>query len=224
MGGEVSLSGVTMDQDSIESSFVFDTKRKCKLEFNALPELVYLNRWLCIPDAKNILCYDMNSFKASAGQEENDMESGFTYDALTLPLTANIKAELESLSGVPSLEPTERDGYPTKCIKCGGDTVQGAMFTKNRIYSGSYESIGLGRAACFDCMIRYSKTDKRWECMKPAAQSGVRCSAKVPSPLYCCSEPHVPDSQYKFRSMGAAERKLAKASNEQLTINLNVIF
>lgn len=218
--GDVTLSGALMDEDKVKSNIVFRSRRKCDLRFDP-PLLVHLNRWLCIPDSNknDTLCYDMNSFKTSSEPEEgsgNRMKSILTYDAVTLPSTANLTAELEALAAdVPSPEPTERGGYPTKCIKCGGDTVQGLM-----IWPEEDILTGLGRAVCYNCMIRFSLTEQVWECTKPTANTIGRCSKEVHGPHYCCSKRHAP---YHFQPATEEQKEKARENNQQLRIDLHVV-
>lgn len=51
------------------------------------------------------------------------------------------------------------DGYPYHCIKCKRLTCFSAVKSKQDGYS-------LGNSLCDKCMIRYSKTDKKWICCK----------------------------------------------------------
>jgi len=214
----VTLSGALLHDDEFLSSFEYNPERKAY----AREIKLITNRWLCVPDddKNDTICYDLNSFKFTKRAKESMFfgEGGLSYDAFTSLQEASIAHELEALTGLPPTEPTERQGYPTKCIKCGQDTVQGEMTVAA---VGGYSSIGLGRAACFNCMIRYSLTDKRWECMKPTAcENCYRCSAEVQAPDYSCTESHAPESQYSFNTPSVEEKKLAKAKNKQIYIEL----
>jgi hypothetical protein len=79
----------------------------------------------------------------------------------------------------------------------------------------------LGKAACPNCTIRYSRSEKWWECWKPQEPTGHCCSEEVEGPNYCCEKKHLPESWYKIREHGTLES--AKGINKQLEISLTVL-
>mmetsp|Transcript_47239 Transcript_47239/g.115385 ORF Transcript_47239/g.115385 Transcript_47239/m.115385 type:complete len:159 (+) Transcript_47239:135-611(+) len=73
-----------------------------------------------------------------------------------MPGRLNPASVLASLDGVPSYDfSTRREGYPTRCIKCNGPTVEGRIQPQDSPQ---------GSGACSECRIRYSTSGRRWIC------------------------------------------------------------
>jgi hypothetical protein len=75
----------------------------------------------------------------------------------------------------------------------------------------------LGKAACPNRMIRYSRSKQRWESWKPDEPTGYGCSAEARGPNYCCEKKHLPESRYRIRTL-----KSSKSINKQLEISMTV--
>lgn len=82
---------------------------------------------------------------------------------------------------------TEFDGYPMKCVRC--DKV-------GSIASAYYgiSTIGLGNCFCTECMIRYSKSDRRWYCCQSINHGP--CFNVLNDNNYQCDKIH--DTNYKL--------------------------
>ena len=79
------------------------------------------------------------------------------------------------------------DGYPNNCIHCGQITTFAIYSYHNDNYCCS-SSMGLGRGYCHDCKIRYSKTDKKWECCKLLPETNYMCANTVTKNNMCDKE------------------------------------
>jgi hypothetical protein len=153
------------------------------------------NRWISVyyRDLK-IISFDITSFRSSSIEKKKTI----LYDAVILPETAK-DTLIETLSSLstPCYDHTERDqGYPMKCIKCRGNTVRGCNV---KDYS---TVLSLGKSFCTTCMIRYSETNKYWQCAKPAKSGpfpGYCCWEKVEGPNnYFCDKEHLTESEYEL--------------------------
>lgn len=75
------------------------------------------------------------------------------------------------------------DGYPNNCIQCGELT-----FKANYSYAFgkySYSHMGLGKAYCHNCQIRFSKTDQKWVCCKIINTDNYMCNNTVTKDNMC---------------------------------------
>lgn len=69
------------------------------------------------------------------------------------------------------------DEYPDNCIHC-------SQITSNAVY----DNMGFGNGYCFNCSIRYSKSDKKWYCCKLQPTTNYLCGNIVDKNNYCSKQ------------------------------------
>jgi hypothetical protein len=90
-------------------------------------------------------------------------------------LVNNETSSLDNFFEESKLYKTEEfnDGYPNNCIICKKKTSE-ASYGYNNTF------MGLGNSFCLGCHIRYSKSDKSWQCCKlkkdPRSETIMLCS------------------------------------------------
>jgi hypothetical protein len=174
------------------------------------------DRWLSHlnKDTDKIISFDLTSFRCSASETDKDV----FYDAGTFPVTG-VETLVEKLSSLstPNYEPTERDGYPIKCIKCNAVTSIG-------YYIDQTSEIYLGRSFCATCMINFEFYRKQWECAKPSAEEDRdKCDSIIEEgKYYCCDKDHLCESEYQVQYMTTLED--VALYNEQAEVHVKVNF
>jgi hypothetical protein len=138
-------------------------------------------RWFCyLCKARQIhFCVDLTSIRREPTTSSSTVgPTSVLYDTVSIPANKGLGVTMDALVDVPSYEITERDGYPLRCIACGGDVVDGHMYM---YVNGS--PFGLGLAACSTCLIRFSKFKGKWICwqMVPAATRTAQASSSSSS-------------------------------------------
>lgn len=149
--------------------------------------LCYGNRWVRLGTS----FVDLLSIRSESKKPIVDM-----VDVLAETALDDLPMILDSYAlPVSSYLPKERNGYPCYCIKCGRATYTGA-YTFRDSADGGTTHCGLGHAACSECWIRYSRSDKRWECFQVSLRRDFEryiCGHTVDSPHFVCSQPHQGD-------------------------------
>jgi hypothetical protein len=174
------------------------------------------DRWLSLLNKceDKIISFDLTSFRCSASKKDKDV----FYDAVTFPRTGveTLVKKLSSLS-TPNYEPTERDGYPIKCIKCNAVASIGKHFEQS-------SAINLGRSFCATCMINFEFYRKQWECAKPsAAENRRKCDSIIEETnYYCCDKDHLCESEYQVQYMTTLE--YVTLYNKQAEVHVKVYF
>ena len=141
---------------------------------------------------QSYFCVDLSSIRPEPSSADKVARLGVIFDTVSIPAATvdDVDVALKDLTGVPSYDITERDGYPLRCQACGGEVVQGHMEGDN----GS--PFGLGRAACPACFIRFSAFRGEWSCWQLVPEDGEgrsclkECNAVVKAPHYKCSAIH----------------------------------
>jgi hypothetical protein len=122
-----------------------------------------LNRMLILPDkkTKNIYGVDLASVKIT--ESENQKRNGYkknkimSYDIYEVS-SSLLDEFISNSSNFP--EESYGDSYPNICPKCNNSTNIAS------VHYNTHVSMYLGKGYCHNCEIRYSFTDKSWNCCK----------------------------------------------------------
>ena len=139
-------------------------------------------RWLCCsihdryyrrestPD--RYFCIDLESIRQGDKSAQVPEYTATLYDRVLLPGAMDLKTAIGSLQDVPLYDFSTRDGYPVRCIQCGGDTVEAKIMPQDW---------GLGLGVCPQCRIRYSNGGKVWKCwdMVNSATKPSECNCEL---------------------------------------------
>lgn len=140
------------------------------------------NRFLCVNnhifdmgstrfEKRKIQPIITNIFSSKISEEDNLIIN--SYVVSNLELQNNIKEEEKY-----------DDGYPNTCIECNKVT----FIAKYNYYNNVYKCdclIGLGNGYCHDCKIRYSNTNKNYECCRLLPNTNNICSNIVTKNNMC---------------------------------------
>lgn len=216
-----------LKEDTIQATFSFDTSASDN--WHSLFDM-HLGRWLCSCDfyddrRMDYFCFDLKSFRAVPNLADSSM-TDLLYDRFSVfpapgeeYVKIDIAAALSALNS-PSYEPTERDGYPVNCIKCGDRTVSAEIYWDNDSTSH------LGRAVCIKCCIRFSKSNERWKCFRVVDKVSTCdnlpftcCDRALTDTRYYCSAAHSLKAQYSGREI---ESEVTGGKNRQVSVAVSV--
>lgn len=129
----------------------------------------YTGRCLKIMSEPDDICIDLGSVRVE--------ESIISYDQYDF--------DFEKEPIIPE-EQEYSDGYPLNCIKCGSRTLEMELWMKSTLTN-------LGKAFCKNCFIRFSRTDKQWQCSK-LHTSFELCR----NPVFSINDFHCSDNHLEF--------------------------
>lgn len=116
---------------------------------------VYLNKFITLSDNS---CIDISSF--------NINKNNITFRYYNFE---NIETFIQNISNLENNDDKFDDGYPLNCIKCNNKTSRVTI-------CHNYMIMNMGSGFCSNCIIRYSKSEKRWKC------------SKIINNYHCCSD------------------------------------
>jgi hypothetical protein len=176
-------------------------------------------RWLSLfHEADKIISFDVTSFRSSS----TEIGEKTLYDTVTLPQTDK-ETLVETLSSLitPCYDHVERDGYPMKCIKCKGNTIQASCYESD---SGCYSSMSFGKSFCVTCKIRYSKSSKHWQCAKPSREDHMHCGNKMEEEnSYCCDKEHLSECDYELEYKTTPEDTILYNKQAEVTMRVKIM-
>lgn len=183
-------------------------------------KIVIKNRFINIETGKENYLFDMESSRV---EEKNKLIFNTTKKEKELVITS-YKLSYEDLDKLINNKLEKfyddydnyNDKYPTYCIKCNEVTAKANFSCKIKNLSCATSFQGLGNSYCHNCKIRYSKTNKVWECCKLKKDNENICSCEVKKDEICSKE-HSESVETKIQSYGEPYFKFPYKKNLELT-------
>lgn len=154
---------------------------------------IYVNKFLTLSDNS---CIDISSFNI------NRNIINFHYYVFENSIENFIDKFIDKFNDSEDYDDKFGDGYPLNCIKCNNKTSRITFYY-------NYTIMNMGSGFCTNCIIRYSKSEKRWKCSKIINNNN--CSSDLDL-CYECKKNHdnidyifelTKSQKYPFKNEGA---------------------
>ncbi len=212
---------LSYDDEIIENEHYYFEKIK-SLFSSKNSKNVIKNRFINIETDEGNYLFDIESLRVEKNQETTIFNTTmknvdkFIITSYKLSNEEIVKFNNNKLEKFYDDYDNYNDGYPTYCIHCNEVTAK-ANFTckiKDLSFRTSYE--GLGNSYCHNCKIRYSKTNKIWQCCKIKKNNESFCSCEVKKDKMCTEE-HSETVETKIQSYDEPQFKFPYKKNLNLT-------